>query len=80
VAKASGAVDEAAYVAFSGKRPFVSVISTRNDQDAVLADARARLLDVVGRHRRGRISRAAVRDADLFVLRLSVGLPQGLRG
>jgi RecB family exonuclease len=46
-------VEEAAYVAFSGKRPFVSVISTRNDQDAVLADARARLLDVVGGIERG---------------------------
>ena len=46
-------VDEAAYVAFSGKRPFVSVISTRNDQDAVLADARARLLDVVDGIERG---------------------------
>ena len=46
-------VDEAAYVAFSGKRPFVSVISTRNDQDAVLADAKARLLDVVDGIERG---------------------------
>ena len=46
-------VDEGAYVAFSGKRPFVSVISTRNDQDAVLADARARLLDVVDGIERG---------------------------
>jgi len=46
-------VDEAAYVAFSGKRPFVSVISSRSDQDAVLADARARLLDVVGGIERG---------------------------
>ena len=46
-------VDEAAYVAFSGKRPFVSVISTRHDQDAVLADARARLLEVVGAIERG---------------------------
>jgi hypothetical protein len=31
----------------------VSVISTRNDQDAVLADARARLLDVVDGIERG---------------------------
>jgi len=46
-------VDEAAYVAFSGKRPFVSVLGTRSDQDAVLADARARLLDVVGGIERG---------------------------
>ena len=46
-------VDEAAYVAFSGKRPFVSVISTRNDQDVVLADARARLFDLVDRIERG---------------------------
>lgn len=40
-------VDEAAYVAFSGKRSFVPVINRRNDQDAVLADARARVFDVV---------------------------------
>jgi RecB family exonuclease len=46
-------VDEAAYVAFSGKRPFVSVISIRNDQDAVLGDARTRLLDVVSGIERG---------------------------
>jgi len=46
-------VDEAAYVAFSGKRPFVSVLGTRSDQVAVLADARARLLDVVGGIERG---------------------------
>jgi RecB family exonuclease len=47
------AVDEAAYVAFSGKRPFVSVMSTRSGQDAVLADARARLLEVVDGIERG---------------------------
>ena len=46
-------VDEAAYVAFSGKRPFVSVINTRNGPDAVLADARARLLDAVDGIERG---------------------------
>ena len=46
-------VDEAAYVAFSGKRPFVSVISTRSDRDAVLADARARLFDIVDGIERG---------------------------
>ena len=46
-------VDEAAYVAFSGKRAFVPVISKRNDQDAVLADARARVLDVVDGIERG---------------------------
>jgi len=46
-------VDEAAYVAFSGKRSFVSVINTRNGQDAVFADARARLFDVVDGIERG---------------------------
>ena len=46
-------VDEAAYVAFSGKRSFVSVINTRSDQAAVLADARARLLDIVDGVERG---------------------------
>jgi len=46
-------VDEAAYVAFSGKRPFVSVINTRNGPDAVLADARVRLLDAVDGIERG---------------------------
>jgi RecB family exonuclease len=46
-------VEEAAYVAFSGKRPFVSVIGTRNDRDVVLADARARLFDIVDGIERG---------------------------
>jgi RecB family exonuclease len=46
-------VDEAAYVAFSGKRPFVSVMSARSDRDAVLADARARLFDIVDGIERG---------------------------
>jgi RecB family exonuclease len=46
-------VDEAAYVAFSGKRPFVPVISPRADQDAVLADARMRLLEIVDGIERG---------------------------
>jgi len=46
-------VDEAAYVAFSGKRPFVSVIGSRTDQDSVLADARARLFDIVDGIQRG---------------------------
>ena len=46
-------VDEAAYVAFSGKRPFVSVIGGRNDQNAVLSDARARLFDIVDGIERG---------------------------
>jgi hypothetical protein len=46
-------VEEAAYVAFSGKRPFVSVISRRSDPEAVLADARARLLDIVDGIERG---------------------------
>ncbi|HEY3161147.1 MAG TPA: PD-(D/E)XK nuclease family protein [Vicinamibacterales bacterium] len=41
-------VDEAAYVAFTGKRSLVPIIRAgRDDQDAVLADARARLLDLV---------------------------------
>jgi RecB family exonuclease len=47
-------IDEAAYIAFSGKRPLVSVISPRrDDQDAVLDDARARLLGVVDGIERG---------------------------
>ena len=46
-------VDEAAYVAFSGKRPFVSVIRGRNDRDAVLADARTRLFDAIEGIERG---------------------------
>jgi RecB family exonuclease len=46
-------VDEAAYVAFSGKRSFVPVINRRNDQDAVLADARARVFDVIDSIERG---------------------------
>ena len=47
-------LDEAAYIAFSGKRPLVSVIGTRKDsQEAVLADARARLLDIVDAIERG---------------------------
>jgi RecB family exonuclease len=46
-------VEEAAYVAFSGKRPFVSVIGTRTDRDAVLADARRRLLETVDGIERG---------------------------
>jgi PD-(D/E)XK nuclease superfamily len=46
-------VDEAAYVAFSGKRPFVSVMNTRSDPDAVFADARARLFDIVDGIERG---------------------------
>jgi len=46
-------VDEAAYVAFGGKRPFVSVINTRNAPDAVLSDARARLFDIVDGIERG---------------------------
>ena len=46
-------MDEAAYVAFSGKRPFVPVITTRNDRDAVLSDARARLFDIVDGIERG---------------------------
>jgi hypothetical protein len=43
-------VDEASYVAFTGKKTLVPVINRKNskdDQAAVLADARARLLTVV---------------------------------
>ena len=41
-------LDEAAYVAFSGKRSFVSVLGGRRDScDAVLADARTRLFELV---------------------------------
>ena len=46
-------VDDAAYVAFSGKRQFVSVMGSRNDQGGVLSDARARLLDIVEGIERG---------------------------
>jgi RecB family exonuclease len=47
-------VDEAAYVAFSGKRSLVPIIRAgRDDQDAVLADARVRLLDIVAAIERG---------------------------
>jgi RecB family exonuclease len=46
-------VEEAAYVAFSGKRPFVSVINRRNDEETVLADARRRLLDIIDAIERG---------------------------
>ena len=47
-------VDEAAYVAFSGKRSLVPVIKAgKDDQDSVLADARTRLLDIVGGIERG---------------------------
>jgi ATP-dependent helicase/nuclease subunit B len=46
-------VDEAAYIAFSGKRPFVPVIGARRDREAVFADARARLLETVDGIERG---------------------------
>jgi RecB family exonuclease len=47
-------VDEAAYVAFTGKRSLVPIIRAgRDDRDAVLADARARLLDLVAAIERG---------------------------
>jgi RecB family exonuclease len=46
-------VEEAAYIAFSGKRSFVSVIGARHDRDAVLEDARARLFDIVDGIERG---------------------------
>jgi RecB family exonuclease len=47
-------VDEAAYVAFTGKRSLVPIIRAgRDDQDAVLADARARLFDLVAAIERG---------------------------
>ncbi len=47
-------VDEAAYVAFSGKRSLVPIIRAgKDDQDSVLADARTRLLDLVGAIERG---------------------------
>ena len=47
-------VDEAAYVAFTGKRSLVPIIRAgRDDQDAVLADARTRLLDIVAAIERG---------------------------
>ena len=46
-------VDEAAYVSFSGKRPFVSLITARTDPDAVFSDARTRLFDIVDAIERG---------------------------
>jgi ATP-dependent helicase/DNAse subunit B len=47
-------VDEAAYVAFAGKRSLVPVIKAGKDaQDSILADARARVLDIVGSIERG---------------------------
>ena len=47
-------VDEAAYVAFTGKRSLVPIVRAgRDDQDAVLADARVRLLDLVAAIERG---------------------------
>ena len=47
-------VDEAAYVAFSGKRSLVPVIKAgKADQDEVLTEARARLLDIVEGVERG---------------------------
>ncbi len=47
-------VDEAAYVAFTGKRSLVPIVRAgRNDQDAVLADARGRLLDLISAIERG---------------------------
>ena len=47
-------VDEAAYVAFTGRRSLVPVIKAgKADQDAVLAEARTRLLDIIGGVERG---------------------------
>lgn len=47
-------VEEAAYVALSGKRPLVPIIRAgKDDQDAILADARARLFDLVAAIERG---------------------------
>jgi len=47
-------VDEAAYVAFTGKRSLVPIVRAgRDDQDSVLADARGRLLDLVSAIERG---------------------------
>jgi RecB family exonuclease len=47
-------VDEAAYVAFSGKRSLVPVIKAgKADQDEVLTEARTRLLDIIEGVERG---------------------------
>ena len=47
-------VDEAAYVAFTGKRSLVPIIKAGSDNpDAVLAEARTRLLDLVDAIERG---------------------------
>jgi len=40
-------VDEAAYVAFGGKRTVVPVVKSGSDGSSALADARARLFDVL---------------------------------
>ena len=73
-------VDEAAYVAFTGKRALVPVIKAgKPDQDAVLGEARARLLDIVDGVERGSIPAEAARAAHLLVVRVPVGLPEGLR-
>jgi RecB family exonuclease len=49
-------VEEAAYVAFTGKKSLVPIVARKNDTDdraAVLADARTRLLDIVSGIERG---------------------------
>jgi hypothetical protein len=47
-------VDEAAYVAFTGKRSLVPVIKAgKADQDEVLTEARTRLLDIIEAVERG---------------------------
>jgi RecB family exonuclease len=54
--RGSWAVNEAAYVAFSGRRTLVPVISQKGVRDEaakILGDARARLLDIVGGIERG---------------------------
>jgi RecB family exonuclease len=55
--RGSWTVDEAAYVAFSGKRTLVSVVRPNaSDTNAVLTGVRTRLLDLVGSIERGAFS------------------------
>ena len=73
-------VDEAAYVAFAGKRPLVPVVGPAPPMpDAVLAAARTRVVDIVDGIERGEFPPQAVRSAHLQLLRVPVGVPEGLR-
>ena len=78
--RGSWTVDEAAYVAFSGKRTLVPVVRPgASDTNAVLTGVRTRLLDLVAGIERGEVSTPALRSAHLQLLRIPVGVPEGLR-